>query len=89
MAGNDLRPYYFFALKAMTDITGTIFIPALLALVLRRLYDHLAYAEIIFFASLIVILVLTMLMVVKKVQRYGEEYKKLTSAPSGGGSSGS
>ncbi len=89
MAGNDVRPYYFFALKAMTDITGTIFVPAVAALLLRQLYDHLVYEAFIFFASLLVVLVLTMWVIVKKVQRYGEEYKKLTSSPGSGGSTGS
>jgi hypothetical protein len=91
MAGNDMRQYYLFAMKAMADITGTIFVPGLLAVGLRYIYHDLAYEQLIFFISLGIGFVLSMIMVVKKVQRYGEEYKKLTdqkppSARSGSGS---
>jgi glucan phosphoethanolaminetransferase (alkaline phosphatase superfamily) len=91
MAENDLRAYYLFAMKAMADITGTLLVPGLLAVLLRSVYDHLAYEQLIFFISLAVVFVLSMLTVVKKVQRYGEEYKKLTDTqpPSSGSSSGS
>lgn len=87
MAENNLRTYYLFAMKAMADILGTILVPAVMAAFLRSIYDHLAYEQLIFFISLAVVFVLSMLMVVKKVQRYGAEYKKLTDAepPSAGG----
>jgi hypothetical protein len=90
MAGNDLRQYYLFAMKAMADITGTILVPGLLAVLLRYAYDGLAYEQVIFFISLLVVFLLSMVMVVKKVQRYGEEYKKLINEkpPGPGGSPG-
>jgi F0F1-type ATP synthase assembly protein I len=90
MAENDMRSYYLFAMKAMADILGTILVPAVLALFLRYAYDHLAYEQLIFFISLVVVFILSGLTVVKKVQRYGEEYKKLTNTkPPGPGSSAS
>ena len=84
MAGNDLRQYYFFALKAMADITGTILVPALLVVFLRRLYDQWAYAEIFFYVSLVLAFLLSMWTIVKKVQRYGQEYRKLTDVSGDG-----
>ncbi|MEK7183795.1 MAG: hypothetical protein AAB776_04140 [Patescibacteria group bacterium] len=84
MAENDMRTYYLFAMRAMADITGTIVVPVILAVFLRYAYDHLAYEQLIFFISLIVVFGLSMVTVVKKVQRYGEEYKKLTDAKSSG-----
>ena len=88
MAENDLRRYYLFAFKAATDITGTIIIPGVLAVILRSTYHQLAYAQVIFFLSLLVVFVLSMILVVKKIQRYGEEYKKLIQTePPGPGSS--
>jgi hypothetical protein len=61
MAENDLRAYYLFAMKAMADITGTLLVPGLLAVLLRSVYDHLAYEQLIFFISLAVVFVLSML----------------------------
>lgn len=78
MAENDMRAYYVFAMRAMADITGTILVPAVLAVLLRAVYKNLAYEQLIFFISLIVVLILSLVMVVKKIQRYGTEYKKLT-----------
>lgn len=90
MAENDLRAYYLFAMKAMADITGTVLVPGVLMILLRHAYDNLAYEQLIFFISLAVVFVLSMLMVVKKVHRYGEEYKKLTDTqPPSSGSSAS
>jgi len=89
MADYDMRVHYVFAMRAMAGITGTLLIPAFLAVLLRSVYDHLAYEQLIFFISLGVVFILSMIMVVKKVQRYGEEYKKLTGTkpPGTGGSS--
>ena len=69
MAGNDMRAYYVFAVKAMADILGTILVPAVLAVVMRYAYNHLVYEQLIFFISLAVVFVLSMVAVVKKVQR--------------------
>lgn len=80
MAENDIRKYYLFALKAATDITATIIVPGLLAVLLRATYDQLAFAQLVFYISLLVVFVLSMILVVKKIQRYGEEYKKLIQA---------
>lgn len=88
MAENDMRKYYLFALKAATDITATIIVPGLLTVLLRVTYDQLAYAQLVFYISLLVVFVLSMVLVVKKIQRYGEEYKKLiqTESPGAGSS---
>lgn len=80
MAENDLRRYYLFALKAMTDITGTIVVPGVLAMLLRSVYRQLPYEQLLFFISLLVVFCLSMILVVKKIQRYGEEYKKLINS---------
>lgn len=80
MAENDLRPYYVFAFKAMADITGTLVVPGILAVLLRLTYQDIAYEQLTFFISLVVVFILSMIAVVKKVQRYGREYKKLTDA---------
>jgi glucan phosphoethanolaminetransferase (alkaline phosphatase superfamily) len=90
MAEKDLREYYLFAMKAMADITGTILVPGLLAVLLRYAYEDLVYEQLIFFISLVVVFLVSMVVVVKKVQRYGEEYKKLTdTTPPGSGGSAS
>ncbi len=90
MVENDLRVLYLFAMKAMADITGTMLIPPVLVILLRKAYDHLAYEQLIFFISLIAVFILSLLMVVKKVQGYGTEYKKLTDIkPPGSGGSAS
>lgn len=91
MAENDLRPYYAFAMKAVMDITGTLAVPGILALLLRLTYRNIAYEQLIFFISLIVVFILSMIAVIKKVQRYGREYEKLTDAkvPSARSSTGS
>ncbi|MDQ5952564.1 MAG: hypothetical protein QG626_693 [Patescibacteria group bacterium] len=88
MAENDLRPYYVFAFKAMADITGTLMIPGLLAVLLRTTYRDIAYEQLIFFVSLVVVFILSMSAVVNKVQRYGREYKQLTDTKVPGARSG-
>ena len=78
MAENDMRRYYIFAFRAMMDITGTLVVPVILAVFLRYAYQDLPYEKLIFLISLAVVFVLSLIAVVKKVQRYGTEYKKLT-----------
>ena len=78
MAQNNLRDLYVFALKAMTEITGIILLPALAALALKTVYADLPYAKILFPISLAIAFVLSMAVVVRKIQSYGQEYKKLT-----------
>ena len=75
-----MRAHYVLAMKVGADITGTILVPAVLAVLLRAVYKNLAYEQIIFLLSLIVVLLLSLVAVVKKIQRYGTEYKKLTDS---------
>ncbi len=82
MAQTELRAYYVFALKAMAEITTIILLPALAALALKYLYADAPAAKTIFPISLVVAFVLSMAVVVKKIQSYGREYKKLTDTDS-------
>ena len=77
MAGDDVRKYYVFALRAFADVLGTILVPAAAAVVLKYAFN-LPYS--IFIALLIFALVLTALVLAKKISEYGRSFQQLDSA---------
>lgn len=80
--------YYVLALRAAADITGTIFIPALLAAFAgRRLDAHYDSGKTFFALLLILAFILTIVILIRKVRSYGRAYQKLTSEPSDGAAS--
>jgi hypothetical protein len=77
MAGDDVRKYYVFAMKAFADVLGTILVPAVLALIAKTAF-HLPYS--IFLILLIAALILTAVVVVKKIYQYGRSFQQLTTS---------
>lgn len=75
MAGDDVRKYYVFAFRAFADVLGTILVPAVAAVVMKNVL-HLPYS--IFLAILILAMVLTAVVLAKKITQYGRSFQKLT-----------
>lgn len=69
-----MRKYYVFAAKAAGDILATILVPPGLALVLKYAF-HLPYS--IFVAILVLSLILTVIVLAKKIPDYGRAYEQL------------
>ncbi len=82
MPENGLRGAYVLAIRAMVDITGTLLVPPVIALGLRSVYVDANQAGLLFAGTLVLAGGLSLLLVVKKIQRYGTEYKKLTDTKS-------
>jgi hypothetical protein len=79
MAGDDVRKYYVFAARAAGDILGTILVPPGVALVLKYAF-HLPYT--IFLALLVIALILTALVLAKKIPEYGRSFQQLNRSTS-------
>lgn len=70
--------YYRFAIKAMVDIMGTIFVPAIAAALAGQWLDERLVTGRWFFLGLMLLsFVGTAIVIVKKVRAYGKEYQKL------------
>lgn len=70
--------YYRFAAKAMVDITGSIFVPAIVAALAGQWLDERLATEKWFFIGLLLLSFIgSAVAIVKKVRAYGEEYQKL------------
>ncbi len=74
MADTEMRKYYLFAVKAFSDILGTILVPAVLALVLKYLLDP---SPLVFLLLLGVTFVLTAILLVRKIKNYGRSFQQL------------
>lgn len=67
-----------FALRAVTDLTGTILVPAFVAAILGNVLDARFGTGRILFGSLLVITFIgTAGILVKKVRQYEKEYQQL------------
>jgi hypothetical protein len=77
MAGDDVRKYYVFALRAFADVLGTILVPAAAAVVLKYAL-HLPYS--IFLAFLILAFILTAVVLAKKISQYGRSFQQLNGS---------
>jgi MFS-type transporter involved in bile tolerance (Atg22 family) len=72
--GSSLR----FALRAVTDLTGTILVPAFVAALLGKSLDaRYGTGHIVFAALLALTFVGTAIILVKKVRQYAKEYQQL------------
>ncbi|MFA5946799.1 MAG: hypothetical protein WC813_02130 [Patescibacteria group bacterium] len=74
MAGDDVRKYYVFALRAFADVLGTILVPAVAAVVIKNAF-HLPTT--IFLALLVAAFILTALVLAKKISQYGRSFQQL------------
>ncbi len=72
--GSSLR----FALRAVTDLTGTILVPAFVAAILGKFLDaRYGTGHSIFAVLLTFTFVGTAIILVKKVRQYAKEYQQL------------
>ncbi len=72
--GSSLR----FALRAVTDLTGTILVPAFVAAILGKFLDaRYGTGHIVFAVLLALTFVGTAIILVKKVRQYAKEYQQL------------
>lgn len=72
--GSSLR----FALRAVTDLTGTILVPAFVAAILGKFLDaRYGTGHVVFAALLVLTFVGTAIILVKKVRQYAKEYQQL------------
>lgn len=71
-----MRKYYVFAARAAGDILGTILVPAGIALGLKYAF-HLPYT--IFLALLVLALILTAIVLAKKIVQYGRSFQQLNA----------
>ncbi|MCR4312326.1 MAG: hypothetical protein NUV56_03510 [Candidatus Uhrbacteria bacterium] len=70
--------YYRFAFRAMADISGTILVPAIVALLVGKWLDARLLAQgLATYGILALAFVLTAVVLVKKIRSYGEAYRKL------------
>lgn len=81
-AGLDGK-YYVFALRAFTDITATIVVPAIVVLFLKT-FTRMSSA--VFALLLVATFVATAVVLYRKIIRYGSAFQKLNDAS--GSSSG-
>ncbi len=73
-------PSLRFALRAVTDIMGTILVPAFVAAMLGKYFDvRYGTGHTIFIVLLAFTFLGTSVLLVKKVGQYAKEYKKLIS----------
>jgi hypothetical protein len=80
-AQSTLMPYLRFALRAATDITVTILVPAILAGFLGKvLSGRLGSGRIVLVVCLLLAFVATAFILVKKVRTYAKEYQHLIDA---------
>lgn len=77
------RKYYVFALRAFSDITATIVVPAVLVVVLRYA-AHITGT--LFYVLLAVAFVGTALILRRKMKLYGDAFEQLNQASGGDGS---
>lgn len=71
------RKYYVFALRAFSDITGTVLVPPVAILTLRDI-AHLSTAP--FVLLLIFTFIGTAIALFRKIKRYGSAYQQLGTA---------
>lgn len=70
--------YYRFAFRAMADISGTILVPAIAALVAGKWLRSVVFGtDLALYAVLGVAFAGTAVVLVKKIRAYGEAYRKL------------
>ncbi|KKW30276.1 MAG: hypothetical protein UY72_C0016G0009 [Candidatus Uhrbacteria bacterium GW2011_GWD2_52_7] len=70
--------YYRFAFRAMADISGTILVPAVVALLVGKWLDaRLAVQGFAMYAILGLTFVGTAFVLVKKIRAYGQAYRQL------------
>lgn len=75
---NDVGSSMRFALRAVTDLTGTILVPACAAAFLGTYLDARYGTDRIIFATLLALaFVGTAIILVKKVRQYAKEYQQL------------
>ncbi|MBI1908006.1 hypothetical protein HYS28_01135 [Candidatus Uhrbacteria bacterium] len=78
MQEKGLGKYYVFALRAMADLTATIFVPAVVAALLGRFLDgRYGTGRAWFIGLLACTFVLTVFILIRKVRSYGRAYQKL------------
>lgn len=83
MARGIERKYYVFAFRAFADITATVLVPAVAMLILRSVAGLGTTA---FFLLLAAALLGTMVVLFRKIKRYGSAYQQLiANAPRRGG----
>lgn len=77
------RKYYVFALRAFSDVTATIVLPAAVVLVLK----HVAHVNgIAFYALLTIAFIGTAITLWRKMKMYGAAYEQLNQASDRNGS---
>jgi MFS-type transporter involved in bile tolerance (Atg22 family) len=75
---NDTGSSLRFALRAVTDLTGTIMVPAFVAALLGKFLDvRYGTGHVIFAVLLVITFVGTAVILVKKVRQYAKEYQQL------------
>jgi F0F1-type ATP synthase assembly protein I len=74
MASDDIWKYYVFAVKALGDILSSILLPALFVLLLKYLFH---FTNTVFVILLILSLVLTAVVVFRKITAYGRSFQQL------------
>ena len=73
-------PSLAFALRAVVDLTGTIFVPAIVAAVLGKFLDaRYGTGHMLFAGFLVLAFVATAIVLVKKIRQYAKEYQQLIS----------
>ncbi len=78
MSDKGQAKYYVFALRAATDITGTILVPAVLAAFAGQYLDNRYGTGKAFLAILLIVSFLfTIIALIRKVRTYGNAYQKL------------
>jgi len=78
MAIDNVRKYYLLAMKAFADVLATILVPAVIAALLKFLL-HLSTP--IFALVLGATFLFTAVVLVRKINSYGQAYRKLESTP--------
>lgn len=77
---NGVGPSLGFALRAVVDLTGTIFVPAIAAAFLGKFLDTRAgTGHILFAVCLALAFIATAIVLVKKIRQYAKEYQQLIS----------
>lgn len=74
MAAGIERKYYVFAVRAFTDITATILVPAVVVLVLRYVVGVEGTG---FYVALVVAFVVSAVVLWRKMKTYGEAFTQL------------